>query len=69
MARRPTGGPARTATQLRGDRHQAALGSAGPQTDSTERSVSVIFDAPLDEPVAPLAKAFTGEVTITVDEG
>jgi hypothetical protein len=39
----------------------------GPQTDGTARSASVIFDAPLDEPIGPLAKAFAGEVTITAE--
>ncbi|HEV2781548.1 MAG TPA: ATP-grasp domain-containing protein [Actinophytocola sp.] len=39
----------------------------GPQTDSEARSVSVIFDAPLDEPVEPLAKEYADTVTITVD--
>jgi hypothetical protein len=40
----------------------------GPQTDSEARSVSVIFDAPLDEPTEPLAKEYADTVTITVDD-
>ena len=39
----------------------------GPQTDSTARSASVIFDAPFDAPVEPLIKAFESEVAVHID--
>jgi len=39
----------------------------GPQTDSTARSASVIFDLPLDEPVEEHAKAFAAQVSVLVD--
>ncbi|GIH74436.1 ATP-grasp domain-containing protein [Planobispora longispora] len=38
----------------------------GPQTDSEARSVSVIFDAPLDAPADGLADEYTAAVTIRV---
>jgi ATP-grasp domain len=39
----------------------------GEQSDSSQRSVSVVFDAPLDEPTEPLVKSFSDDVTIVVD--
>ncbi|GAA0393533.1 ATP-grasp domain-containing protein [Microbispora corallina] len=41
----------------------------GPQTDSEARSVSVVFDAPLDTPADGLAERFTATVTISVAGG
>jgi hypothetical protein len=39
----------------------------GPQTDSSQRSVSVVYDAPLDEPVATPLMTYLDAVTLTVD--
>jgi hypothetical protein len=40
----------------------------GPQRDNEARSVSVVFDAPLDEPIPPLAAKLAADVAITVDQ-
>ncbi|MGH3623284.1 MAG: ATP-grasp domain-containing protein [Sciscionella sp.] len=39
----------------------------GPQIDGEQRSGSVLFDAPLDEPTDPLTDRFLAEVTVVVD--
>jgi biotin carboxylase len=57
----PTRAHAVLVTKLRG----ALL---GPQTDSEQRSVSVIYDAPLDGPARTPAEEFTSAVTITVED-